>query len=59
MPRTIVAVKPGPSKAGAKIFRQPEIAGPLAPSPAHPGPSLKQDELSPSLDQTFDIDLTL
>ncbi|MDX6709056.1 MAG: MobL relaxase [Blastocatellia bacterium] len=37
----------------------PEIAGPLAPSPAHPEPSLKQDELSPSLDQTFDIDLTL
>ncbi|SRR6266404_1185187 len=37
----------------------PEIAGPLAPSPAHSEPSLKQDELSPSLDQTFDIDLTL
>ena len=37
----------------------PEIAGPLAPSPAHPEPSLKQDELSPSIDQTFDIDLTL
>ncbi|MDX6577812.1 MAG: hypothetical protein QOE96_3765 [Blastocatellia bacterium] len=31
----------------------------IAPSPAHPEPSLKQDELSPSLDQTFDIDLTL
>jgi len=37
----------------------PEIGGPLAPSPAHPEPSLRQDELSPSLDQTFDIDLTL
>jgi hypothetical protein len=37
----------------------PEIAGPLAPSPAHPEPSLRQDELSPSLDQTLDIDLTL
>jgi hypothetical protein len=37
----------------------PEIGGPLALSPAHAEPSQKQDELSPSIDQTFDIDLTL
>jgi len=37
----------------------PEIASPPATSLVHPEPSLKLDELSPSMDQTFDIDLTL